>query len=416
MTGRRTPEPTRPTGTVPSFLLAWAALPGPAKVLAAARTRAESRKLGTRAMLEVGLAPAERAEVGRMLAPSWTAGTDPVPVLGLRRALEPHGVTLEEVLVAVGGPLRDLPAERAAARSSRASDRERGLALLASLSPTEINAAARERCLVGADSWAQRAEQIATVIRHLDARLASDAGIAASGRLPHATGGGAKDWPRAVAEDSEARQPIRLGVLAVRLFGDAHALDRSTGLGRAVARFAAGRAASPYVDPVSDPAAWHEAWASVGVMCDGVSTQVLVLNLPLVGDGPAARLCAVAGEPVWLTLRMLRHPFALAEGTAEVFVCENPAVVEAAADAFGAVSRPLVCTFGLPNLASTTLLSVLAPSTTLRVRADGDAAGWSIVGRLLDLPGAEPWRMPDGLDAYEEALLDDLLHDLDPTP
>ncbi|HOA27130.1 MAG TPA: TIGR02679 domain-containing protein [Arachnia sp.] len=380
--------------TVPLFLLDWARRPGPRRALAEARTRAEAGRLGPRGRLEVDLTPAERADVGQMLKASWAASSDPVPVAVLRAALKSHGVTLEELLVEVGGPLRDLRAERAAARSARSSDREDGRALLTTLAES-VDPAVVERCLVGAGSWAQRAEQIAAVIRHLDARSPLSAGVDATSSTPGL--------------------PVRLGVLAARMFGDAHALDRGAGLGRAVARFAAGRAATagrPYVDPVSDPAAWHEAWAAVGVMCDGVSTQVLALNLPLVGDGPAARLCAVAGEPVWLTLRTLRQPFSLAEGTPEVFVCENPAIVEAAADAFGAASCPLVCTFGVPNLAATTLLSALAPSTTLRVRADGDAVGWSIVGRLLELPGAERWRMPDGLKAYEEELLDDLLSDL----
>lgn len=380
--------------TVPLFLLDWARRPGPRRALAEARTRAEAGRLGPRGGLEVDLTPAERADVGQMLKASWAASSDPVPVAVLRAALKSHGVTLEELLVEVGGPLRDLRAERAAARSARSSDREDGRALLTTLAES-VDPAVVERCLVGAGSWAQRAEQIAAVIRHLDARSPLSAGVDAT-----------------KLDARAARQVGRLGCEDVRRRPRAGPRSRA---GRAVARFAAGRAATagrPYVDPVSDPAAWHEAWAAVGVMCDGVSTQVLALNLPLVGDGPAARLCAVAGEPVWLTLRTLRQPFSLAEGTPEVFVCENPAIVEAAADAFGAASCPLVCTFGVPNLAATTLLSALAPSTTLRVRADGDAVGWSIVGRLLELPGAERWRMPDGLKAYEEELLDDLLSDL----
>lgn len=153
-----------------------------------------------------------------------------------------------------------------------------------------------------------------------------------------------------------------------------------------------------------------------GVVCDGVSSQVLVLNLPLTGEGPAVALTAVQAEPVWLTLRALLQPFALAEGVPEVFVCENPSIVEAAADRYGALSRPLVCTYGLPNLATMTLLVALASRATLRVRADGDAVGWRIVERLLRLPGAKPWRMPDGLDRYEEELLEDLLADLAPRP
>lgn len=73
-----------------------------------------------------------------------------------------------------------------------------------------------------------------------------------------------------------------------------------------------------------------------------------------------------------------------------------------------------MCTFGLPNLATMTLLSSLASTSTLRVRADGDAVGWRIVERLLRLPGAERWRMPEGFDRYEEEILDELLADLAP--
>ena len=371
--------------SAPDYLRAWARLPGPTKVLAEARMRAEGGRLGPRAHLDVALTPGERAEVGRMLAASWAASSEPVRVAVLSRALERHGVTLEELLVAVGGPLRDLRAERAEAGASRSLDRDRGRALLNELAPDGLDPAVIDRCLVGSASWIDRAEEVQRVIRHLDAR----------------------------GEDA----PLRLGVLAASLFGDAHALDRSAGPGRAVARFAAGRSATPelpYTDPMGDARVWHEAWASVGVICDGVSPRVLVLNLPLVGDGPASRLCAVAGEPVWLTLRTLRRPFALASDVPEVFVCENPAVVEAAADAYGADSSPLVCTYGVPNLAATTLLAGIAPATKLRVRADGDAVGWSIASRLLAFPGAELWRMPNDLTAYEEEVLDYLLQDLGP--
>lgn len=173
--------------------------------------------------------------------------------------------------------------------------------------------------------------------------------------------------------------------------------------------------AGGWIDPIGDAAAWHRAWESGGVVCDGVSSQVLVLNLPLTGSGPAASLAAVRGEPVWLTLRALSaQPLTLSDEVPDVFVCENPAIVEAAADRYGTASRPLVCTFGQPNLATMRLLSALAPAATLRVRADGDTVGWGIVERLLRLSGARTWRMPEGFDRYEEEILDELLVDLAP--
>lgn len=372
--------------SVPAHILAWAGQPGPAKVIAAARSRAERGRLGPRARLDVELGADERRQVGRMIDVGWAASGKPVTIAQLRRGLAVHRATLEDLLVAVGGPLRDLPAERRAAKEAKADDRGRGLDTLRKLGGG-VDEAVLQRCLVGAASWAERSGEIAAVIRHLDDRAAAH------------------------------EMPVRLPVLAAQLFRDAHALDRTEGLGRAVARFLAGRMidAEGWMDPVGDAAWWHRAWESGGVVCDGVSSQVLVLNLPLTGDGPAAALTGIPGEPVWLTLRALLQPFTLADGVPTVFVCENPAIVEAAADHYGHRSQPLVCTFGVPNLATMTLLGALAGATTLKVRADGDAVGWRIVERLLAFPGAQPWRMPEGFDRYEEEVLDDLLADLAPS-
>lgn len=371
--------------TVPAHLLSWARQPGPAKALATARERAERGRLGPRAKLDVELSADERQQVGRMIDAVWAASGQPVTAVLLRRGLLVHGVTLEDLLVAVGGPLRDLPAERRSAKTAKDDDRVRGLNTLRGLGGT-VDESVLQRCLVGAPSWGERAGQIKVVVEQLDDRAAS------------------------------GEPPVRLPVLAAQLFRDAHALDRDRGLGRAVARLLAGRMPDQdgWADPVGDAALWHRAWGSGGVVCDGVSAQVLVLNLPLTGTGPAAALTAVPGEPVWLTLRSLLPPFSVPADVTEVFVCENPAIVEAAADRYGPQSRPLVCTFGLPNLATMTLLRTLAETTTLNVRADGDAVGWQIVERLLALPGARPWRMPNGFDRYEEEVLDELLEDLAP--
>jgi hypothetical protein len=104
-----------------------------------------------------------------------------------------------------------------------------------------------------------------------------------------------------------------------------------------------------------------------------------------------------------------------------VRVCENPSIIEAAADAFGRTCPPLVCTFGQPTTAALALLTGLERAGVgLQVRADDDRAGQSIVARLCTLlPTAQLWRYelrpPDEAAAspvYEEQLLDDLLADL----
>lgn len=373
---------------IPEHVLGWARSPGPARVLAEVRRRIEAGRCGPRAQIEIDLSVEERGQVGRMLDARWQVGGAPVPVARLRTALAGHGVELEDLLVVLAGPLRNLPEERRAWLASRADDRQAGARTLAELDP-RVPARVVERVLVGAESRAERASQIAEVV--------------------------------AAISGTE-----RLAVLAARLFGDAHALDRSTPLGRAVARFLSGAAVgaeesggeqADWVDPVSDANAWRQAWATRQVICDEVSTQVLVLNLPLVGNAPAVRLAALPGEPVWLTLRSLRGSVALPEGISEVFVCENPSVVEAAADRFGSASKPLICTFGVPSLAAHQLLAALSAHATLHVRADGDLAGHRIVADLLARhPGSRRWQMASDCQRFEEELLDVLLDDLAQEP
>ena len=368
--------------SVPGYLLAWARLPGPARLLAEVRRRRERGWRGDRGEVSLDWSPSERRDIGRFLKADWRESGRGVRASELRQGLRAHGAGLDELLVALGGPLRDLRGERAEAEQARESDRAAGLALLRGAVGDwgdDLTVVARG-ILQPAPSWALLAGEVADV-------------LAATGE-----------------------EPRRLAELAAALFRDPHALDRSTPLGRACVRSLELRRAvtegGSYRDPLEDAQLWSAAWAGAGVICDAVSAQVLVLNLPLTGNAPAVRLChAAPGEPVWLTLRSLRGDWELAGG-AEVFVCENPTVLEAAADRYGAASRPLVCTFGLPSQAAWELLTGLG-EVRCHVRADGDVVGWRIVNQLRDrLPGALTWRMPEGCTAYEEELLEDLLSDL----
>ena len=368
--------------SVPGYLLAWARLPGPARLLAEVRRRRERGWRGDRGEVSLDWSPSERRDIGRFLKADWRESGRGVRASELRQGLRAHGAGLDELLVALGGPLRDLRGERAEAEQARESDRAAGLALLRGAVGDwgdDLTVVARG-ILQPAPSWALLAGEVADV-------------LAATGE-----------------------EPCRLAELAAALFRDPHALDRSTPLGRACVRSLELRRAvtegGSYRDPLEDAQLWSAAWAGAGVICDAVSAQVLVLNLPLTGNAPAVRLChAVPGEPVWLTLRSLRGDWGLAGGV-EVFVCENPTVLEAAADRHGAASRPLVCTFGLPSQAAWELLTGLG-DVRCHVRVDGDVVGWRIVNQLrARLPGALTWRMPEGCTAYEEELLEDLLSDL----
>lgn len=384
----------------PAFLLTWARRSGPAKVLELARSRLEQRRLSPRAKLVVELTAAERRQVEQLLTLGWARSGEPVPVRDLRRGLEANGCTLEVLLVATGGPLRDLPNEASVRRQALSEAQADGLAVLSDLLDVPVP-----------DVWLETwdAAVLRWVIRRRPPRERAAEVAAVVAALPSA-------W-----------DAVLLAVLAARLTGDAHALDRNRPLGRAVARFLAlravfrdgstdGDAAGLLVgwrDPASSAEDWREAWASAGVACDTVSSQVLVLNLPLTGTAPAVALShAAPGEPAWLTLRSLTGDFGLA-APLDVYVCENPSVVESTADRLGTRSAPLVCTFGHPSLAAIRLLEAIAPLARLHVRADGDVVGWTIVNGLsARFPQAVRWRMPEGSSAFEEQLIEDLLEDL----
>jgi uncharacterized protein (TIGR02679 family) len=156
---------------------------------------------------------------------------------------------------------------------------------------------------------------------------------------------------------------------------------------------------------------WRRAWAAAGVRCDGVSSRVLALNLPLRGDAPAARWSAAAGEPLWLSLRSIAGSWSAPVG-ATVFVCENPTVLEAAADELGPRCPPVVCTDGIPSIAALDLVAGLAGAgCAINVRADIDEAGFVVVEQVRSVaPAATAWRYDAatyarhlGLDAADPA-------------
>ena len=365
-----------------------------------ARRRFEQRGVVAGA-LRVELSPDERRDVGGLLGIPWQMQGGDATGRALDKALAAQGTTLRDLVERVGGPLRDLSAERAAAQASR-----------------EVERAEATRLLAEAGIPAALVEWVLTV-RALPS--------AASGELSTTAALAARVWCALPPPGGSTA----LAVLAADVLGDPHALDRNTDLGRAVARLAAAQAAV-LADPAADlshtvvttSAAWRDAWASVRVACDQLSSTVLVLNLPLAGASTAAALAttaAVNGEPLWLTSRVLAGEFELAHGVTDVFVCENPAIVEGAADRLGAASAPLVCTYGVPSDAVLRLLrKAAAEGATLHVRADDDGAGQRIVSAVRQaIPAAVPWRYEqrpaieaDAAPIYEEQLLDDLLADL----
>lgn len=199
---------------------------------------------------------------------------------------------------------------------------------------------------------------------------------------------------------------ISLAELAAATAGNAHALDPNTSLGALVIRAAADLARTESWDGAEGR---RDAWAGAGVLCDELSAPVLVFGLR--GDassvtGRALRLFADAGEPTHLTTRQLLKspPGLLRENTGPtVFICENPSVVAAAANALKSNTAPLVCTQGQPTTALHVLLRQLAAGgVLLAYHGDFDWPGIQIANALIRRHKAKPWRMTAA--DYEQAM------------
>lgn len=368
----------------------WATQTGPQKVLAAVRKLWEEQHTGAGVTVRVDLTEPERAQVGRILGLNWETSGQPITIGKLRAALARADDDLLDLLTRTGGPIDDVRARRQKAAALAAATIESAYSTLAEAGlPTHAVELARTR------RWLERPSPDLATHRAADLTRLWQA-------LP-ATG-------RPLAE------------MANSLFADPHRLDRDTDLGRIAARILAAASAGITEAPAAADAAlgaaqWRQVWAGYGISCDEVSATVLVLNLPLSGPAPAAKIAAAAaecGEPVWLTGRSLRGDWAPGQNQNVVRVCENPAVVEAAAEQLGHSCLPLICIYGRPSSAAWTLLRGLAKDgVRLLVTADRDEAGHRFLTEMLALPGASEW-LTDIDGVYEEARLDALINDLAP--
>jgi uncharacterized protein (TIGR02679 family) len=189
---------------------------------------------------------------------------------------------------------------------------------------------------------------------------------------------------------------VRLAELAASISGNSHALDRGQPLGALVIRFAR---------QIDESARWktaaerRDAWELLGVLCDELSAPVLVLNLRADSEsltGRALNLHASAGEPYRISVRQLRlHPPLLDSSTCgpEVFVCENPTVVDVAANKLGSSCRPLVCIDGKPKTAAHLLLdAVRKAGIRVRYHGDFDWEGIRIGNSIIQRYCAMSWR------------------------
>jgi uncharacterized protein (TIGR02679 family) len=193
---------------------------------------------------------------------------------------------------------------------------------------------------------------------------------------------------------------VLLPALAEAVTGDTQALA-ATPLAGLVLRALALREQVPVP---SGPQAERALWIAAGVATDDLASQVLVLNIRAGGEllGSWLTEAAEAGEPFRVTLHQLTTmpimPLAI-----DLRVCENPAVLRAAAGQLGADSAPLVCTEGEPSLACYRLLrAAVATGTRIHWHNDFDWPGLRMTAAAIRRLGAAPWLM--GADDYRAAL------------
>lgn len=282
-------------------------------------------------------------------------------------ALSACGIDPRREYERVGGrPLRDLPAERLAQRERRSEFRSWLMS-----HPVVVSRPA-------VVEWFEQAIRQGRVHEGMRPLLAQSLRVIAA--LP-------------------SKGTVQRAVLAAQtLGGDPHALDAGTPLhGLAVSVLGAAAGLGSDTSP-------RDVWAAWNVLVDPISSNVAALNLPLIGDGPAAAIARAArGTHVVLTYGQLAAGDLAWPTGVPCFSCENPSVLIAAEQQLGLACPPVVCTAGRPSDAVRLLLSsVRRAGVRLRHHGDYDEAGVQILRDLESCYDAMPWRLD--VAALSEAL------------
>lgn len=338
--------------------------PGWQRLLTAARRKLEANS----AALDGAIGLRAPTEAERRVVIGITGRHRPVDVKAVRIDLaeldqavhDACGSSLVEVLVQQGGPLRDRRAERSDEARTR----------------VDLLAKARALCPRHADEpW---------FAAWLDS-LADD------GSITRLIRGGEADELLSAARvlNRLPASGLPLPVLAELATGNTKALSGARAASLVLRALALG-------DDVPVPTSRAQArsrWEAAGVIVDDLASQVLVLNIRVTGDHVVARWlddAAEAGIPFRLTLHQLNLT-QLAPSAPVIFVCENPAVLRAAAGQLGARSAPLVCTEGQSSAACHVLLT--AATGQIRWRGDFDWTGLRTTTTAMTRYQALPWRM-----------------------
>lgn len=359
--------------------------PGAARLWEKARARLEANGMAAQGIVELrDLSDAERDTISGLLGRPVTGDRARVDLalLDSRLRASPAGRSLAAVLETLGPPLRDRKAARHAAEAARVS--------LWTSARDALHAEGLAAC-EWAEPWLAGLRSSGLL-----SRLPPDEAVATVTKALRCLALVPGLDPAAAPAATMARND-----LAAKAALSAHSLDDGTVLSVAVLRAVA---VARGVDVPATAGGRRALWASVGVIVDEVSTTVLTLGLaPSGGHSRNAELRATAADSVetHLNARDLRRiEWNLAPATL-VSICENPRVVEAAADA--GVRVPLVCTFGNPTSVVTALLGLLADAgAKFRYHGDFDWPGIAIANRVVAQVAATSWRM--GADDYRAAI------------
>jgi uncharacterized protein (TIGR02679 family) len=323
-----------------------------------------------------GATPAQRQAAARLLGrPAGRGSSLSVPLPAVEAVLRASGLAddLRTAVEALSGEVPDLAAERA----RLAARREAAVAAAR---------AARHAGEEWHEAWLADVTADGTLTRLLGAGRDAALGQAAAilGLLP------ATELP--------------LPVLAERVTGDTKALSVPPLPGlvlRALSRWqwqSAPPDGTPQTVPQTTPQAMpltaagrRALWERFGVIVDDLASQVLVLGLPASGGmlGRWLTEAAAGGMPFRVTLHQLSAMPVILD-VPVVYVCENPAVLRAAAAELGPGCAPLVCTEGIPSAACHRLLGA---ARQLCWRGDFDWTGLRTTAAAVARYRARPWRM-----------------------
>ncbi|MEU9338735.1 TIGR02679 family protein [Streptomyces sp. NPDC048290] len=367
------------SGRLPSATRDWLTGPGLARLWDGVRRRLEGNGVQATGSLRLTAMNArERTDLSLLLGKplTGTAVTVRLDLLDARLRASAAGLGLRQTLEELGPPLTD----RRAARADVAARREQVWSSLA---------ASLDASPLADQEWPHRWYDLAR-------RAGVPRGVTPETAVR--TCGQAVQVLTTLLGPERGGTAVGRGELAALATGSAHGLDDGTWLARLVQRGVALAHDTAFPD---DAAGRRALWRLVSVTPDDVSSTVLTYGLRPDGEGwreRALRDRADHHAEAHLTARDLRDlPLRLPAGTL-IHLCENPRVVEAAADA--SCVRPLVCTSGSAATVVLTLLDALAATgCRFAYHGDFDWPGIALANRVIRRYAALPWRM--GTADYE---------------